>query len=80
MNARCESTPEAAVEGGARFEAKDTLEIEFGDELIDRRLAVPAVHFSDDQLGAVGVVEGTELACTFKSWRALSRVWIRSSC
>jgi hypothetical protein len=35
--------------------------------LIGRRMAVLAVHFGDDQLGAVGVVEAAEVGLRLKS-------------
>src|SRR5512147_1045026 len=50
-----------ALEARAGLEPEDAVELELPDELVDRRLPVLALHFGQDQLGRIAVVEAAEV-------------------
>ena len=52
---------QTTFEAGTWLKSENLIELQFPNELIDRRLPVLALNFRQDQLGGIAVVEAAEV-------------------
>lgn len=57
---------QSTLEPGARLKTEYLLQVKFYDQFIHRRLAMLPLHFGQDQLGGIGVVETAKVGLDFE--------------